>query len=391
MLEIVRNLLRRKGRTALTVIGVAIGVMALTVLGAMAERLNLMLRGAEGLFAQRIMVMPDTHAVAGVILPEHIARVTTVEGVERVARRIQVPYAGARGFIIGPPPAVIGVESWLFASLELPIGRGRPLREGERGKAVAGAALALDQGWSVGDALPIQGRLFELVGVAARTMTVSDQWLFITVDDAQEVLVESSPFLGAWAAAEANGDGRPNEFGLSTGLEVIWQADADPDVVSRRIQAAVPELTVISPTTMRELLAEQMRLVNLLVIGTSLIGLIVGGVSVMNTMVMAVGERRVEIAVKQAVGASTLAIALEIVGESAAIGLLGGLLGVGGGTLLANALNALGAAEHAGVFVVTGRVVAVAFAFAIGVGAVAGLGPAVYCARFEPADALRHD
>jgi len=119
----------------------------------------------------------------------------------------------------------------------------------------------------------------------------------------------------------------------------------------------------------------------------ALLALVIGGLSVVNTMLMAVTERVREIGLKKAIGARTGNIVREFVAESTTIGVVGGVLGfaIGAGItlLLGNA------AGPGGLFLITPRLAILALGFAVVLGAVAGVLPAYRASRLDPVIALR--
>jgi putative ABC transport system permease protein len=128
------------------------------------------------------------------------------------------------------------------------------------------------------------------------------------------------------------------------------------------------------------------------------LALFVAAIGIANTMIMSVYERTREIGILKAVGASPGNIRLLFVVEAALIGLLGGVVGVIGGWLLGLGLNAgmLAYFDYMDVpmrgtfFFVTGWLVGLALTFATVVGLLAGLYPAARAARLDPLEALRH-
>jgi putative ABC transport system permease protein len=119
----------------------------------------------------------------------------------------------------------------------------------------------------------------------------------------------------------------------------------------------------------------------------ALLALVIGGLSVVNTMLMAVTERVREIGLKKAVGARTRHVLGEFLAESTLIGAIGGVLGFSLGYLLTLALDGTGGSG--GLFLVTPRLVILCLGFAVVLGAVAGLLPAARASRMDPVLALR--
>ncbi len=115
------------------------------------------------------------------------------------------------------------------------------------------------------------------------------------------------------------------------------------------------------------------------------IGVLVGGIVIMNIMLMAVTERTHEIGLRKAVGATSLDIRRQFLAEAVALALLGGILGVLGGWALASAIAAFSPLPAR----VTAWSIALALALGAGIGVIFGVYPATRASRLDPITAMR--
>jgi putative ABC transport system permease protein len=385
MSEAIRNILRRKLRTGLTILGIVIGVFALTVMGALAEKLNVLVDGGDEYFRTRVFVF-DAGAASGFqasnrpITRDLVDQIEAVDGVERASPVLQTLLDPDEigGFDI--PELLTGIEpeTWYDPSVELRVDAGRLLSAGERGVAVIGADLAERYGKRVGDQIEIRGHSFEIVGVLERTLTFPDKIAYVPLRDAQEIYVESVP---------QGLDYRTDE--LATQIEVFPDDIAQADVVAAAIEEVVDGVRTVTPDQVAEQIGQASVVFNLIIVGASVIAVIVGGLSVINTMVMTVSERVREIGVKKAVGARTGAILGEFITEATLLGAIGGLIGLSAGALLVVILNAQTAGSGTTVFLITPMLLLRSFVFATVLGALAGIYPAFRAARLDPVQALR--
>jgi putative ABC transport system permease protein len=115
------------------------------------------------------------------------------------------------------------------------------------------------------------------------------------------------------------------------------------------------------------------------------VGLVVGGIVIMNIMLVSVTERTREIGIRKALGARRRDIHVQVLVESATLSLLGALMGIGIGMVLAQIVEAVSPMPAAIAPVWMG----VAVMMGVGVGVLAGIYPAVRAARLDPVVALR--
>ncbi len=121
--------------------------------------------------------------------------------------------------------------------------------------------------------------------------------------------------------------------------------------------------------------------------GIATISLLVGGIGIMNIMLVSVTERTREIGIRIAIGAKKREIRKQFLIESVLISFLGGSIGIGLGVLISRAASQMGGLET----IVSLQSVLLAFGFSVGIGIFFGLYPATKASNLNPIDALRYE
>ena len=151
-----------------------------------------------------------------------------------------------------------------------------------------------------------------------------------------------------------------------------------------------PELKAQGPKAFQENVVQSMSMISSIIVAVAMISLLVGGLSVVNTMTMSVSERTYEIGIRRAIGASAARVLGQFLTESVVVGAIGGAIGLVLGVLFVLSANAAGNASGTPLFLVTSRLAGGSLAFALLLGEIAGLYPAWHAARLRPVQALRN-
>ncbi|HVS50200.1 MAG TPA: ABC transporter permease [Candidatus Dormibacteraeota bacterium] len=399
-MEVLRNVTRHKLRSFLTISGIVIGVLALTTMGALAENFNALLDGGVTYFGSNIQVGPPDGQSASLLPISKIDEIKQIDGV--AAAFASYGFSAKPGQItavsFGIPDTIVAGDpaenNW--AALKTTFAQGHQLDASSTGQVVLGSTIDKEFAKKIGDTidLPVKpsdakpdfvNHAFTVVGILNPTRTAPDTFAYINVADGQTLLKDSLPVairdqIDVSKITEAiNVYGKPG-----TSL-------SDLDKIADRINAQVPGVKAVRPSQLVNSFKSGGAIFTAITTAAALLALIIGGLSVVNTMFMAVAERVREIGLKKAVGATTFNIMGEFLVEATLIGIVGGVVGYGLGALITIIANATTPPGQSTLFLVTPNLTILAIGFATVLGAVAGVLPAWRAARLDPVTALRNE
>ncbi len=367
-------------RAALTMIGIAIGIAAMVGVLVISEssrsdllsqldRLGTnMLRVTAGqtLFGGDAALSSEARAMIERVGPVESA--SSVATVDATVRRTDYIDEGRTGGI-----SVTAADLDLLDTLRAEVATGRWLDEASSTlpTVVLGNTAARRLGIAqTGVRVWLGEQWFSVIGVLAPIELASE--------------LDSSAFVGIPLAEDLfEHDGSPSTIYVRSDVDFIEDTRA---VMGRTANPEDPsEVEVTRPSDVLEAKAAAAVAFTDLFLGLGAVALIVGGFGIANVMLMSVMERRGEIGLRRALGATRRHIALQFVSEALALAVVGGVLGVllGAGLAVAYALSQAWMPIIPAVAVVGGIGAAVA------IGAVAGFYPAMRAARLSPTDALR--
>jgi putative ABC transport system permease protein len=396
-MEILRNLWRRKLRSTLTITGIVMGIFALTTMGAMAEHFDALLAGGITYYGNSIQVADENSSSesmgGGYMALSTIAQVQSVPGVAAVFPSVmEIAKPGAVSVVnMGVPDYIANYTPGRsqYSDFKLSLAHGTWITDASRGAVDLGSSFAAEFHMKVGDTIDLPVRpsdakpdfvnhAFTVAGILDQTLTAPDSGAFVSTHDAQMLEGDSLP-----AALK----GAVDPYQLISGAVVYGKPGVNLDTLADRINAQVPTVQATKPSTMVNAFKAGGNVFTIMTTATALLALIIGGLSVVNTMIMSVSERVREIGLKKAIGARTHNILAEFLAEAGLMGLIGGAVGYLLGLALTTVLN--GGNTSQSLFLVTPGLTAIALGFAVAMGAVAGLLPAIRAARMDPVTALR--
>jgi putative ABC transport system permease protein len=199
-----------------------------------------------------------------------------------------------------------------------------------------------------------------------------------------ETTMDSMAFIGfAIAEQDFSFDGHPTELYVRSDPSQVAAVNA---VLPATVSPSDPSTVSVSePADILQAEAVTASAYNALFLGLGAVALLVGGVGIANVMVISVLERRSEIGLRRALGATRRHIAEQFLAEALLLSALGGLAG----TLLGVAATAIYALTQHWTVLIPPQALYGGTIAALAIGAVAGLYPAMRAARLSPTEALR--
>ncbi len=411
-----RGIWSHKMRSFLTMLGIIIGIAAIIVIVSTIQGTNEQIKqNLVGSGTNTVNVtlyqdgwnyefdynpVPDIQPFSD-SLREQLSEIDDVEGIAYIHKR---DYTDQMFYLKTDlsSNSLYGVSADYFKVAGYQIIRGRGFSDRELTEAGARVcvidktvrATAFGGEEPVGKAIEIKGVPFTVVGVVQSRQTFEptinslEDWYMYSGDNTGKVFVPDS----AW----------PLLFGFDEPETVVLRADSTDAMTSvGRDAAKLINNTLNLDTTdsaalqyksadLLDQAADLQQLsnsTNIMLIAIASISLLVGGIGVMNIMLVSVTERTREIGLKKALGARRKQILGQFLTEAAVLSLLGGLLGIIVGIILARVISYVMQIPVA----ISVPAIVIAIVFSTLVGVIFGLLPSVRASKLNPIDALRYE
>jgi putative ABC transport system permease protein len=377
---LVKNLVRRKARSLLTILGIAVAIGTVVTLRGVSYgfersfRANFERRGID-----LVVVSAGIPDQLRSNLDEDIgAQIEQIAGVRRVSSGLLELVDVQRG----DSNLSILVNGWRPGGAqlgELEIVSGRAIRPEDSRAIMLGATLAEILHKGVGDTVTMQDERYDVVGVYRSFDLFENGGAVVPLATLQREMLRPKSVTGFTVEL----DPAPDKEALAETVRRRIDALVDAKGKSRGI-AAQPTRAYVSGTI-------YIRMANGMAWITSGIALIVGGITMLNTMITAVIERTKEIGLLQALGWVRARVLGMILGEAMLLSLMGAIVGIGGAMLIVKWLAGVPQTSAFVSGVISPIVIAEGLGLTLLMSLIGGVGPAYRAARLQPTEALRHE
>ncbi|MFH1072437.1 MAG: ABC transporter permease [Nanoarchaeota archaeon] len=396
----ISNLMKRRLRSWLTMLGVIIGIAAVISLIGIGEGLRLFVTNQFNVAGADVLTIqasgtgqgPPGTGVVNPLTTTQLERIRDINGVKTALGRI---IQGANvefndktqlGFLASMPdsPYRKDVEEIISYKVE----QGRLLKDGDNTRIVVGNDFTNEDRYGkkveIGSTLLIEGKPFTVVGILKKKGSFTIDSAILMNEDVMRTTAGRQKEEYDIIAAQADKGVLPKD--VKENIEKVLRKE-------RNVKVGEEDFTVETSESALRNLNSTLFAIQLFVYIIAGISIIVGGIGITNTMYTAVLERINDIGTMKAIGARNSDIFTIFFAESGLIGMIGGAIGIALGYMLAQAMAA-GARAALGLDMIQAHVspwlVLGALLFSFIVGTLAGLLPAYQASKLNPVDALNY-
>ena len=377
-------ILANKMRSFLTMLGIIIGVLSVTVLVAIGQGTTANVTSRISSLGTNMITVRNTNPRVMQLTLDEIEALRGKSGVGEVSPVISSSLTLKAG-INTYDTTVYGVTEGYDTIRNYALSTGRFITasdvENRSSVCVVGVEVADElfaQRNVIGETIRIDGRAYTIVG------------LFTEMGDSEGASLDSMVFIPFTIAQRTFRNTTISTFYASA----VSGEDADVSLAEATLSDFMLEKTgdadyfrVTSQSQLLETMSSITNTLSLLLAGIAGISLLVGGIGIMNIMLVSVSERTREIGIRKAIGAQKLDILLQFMIEAVSISLVGGLIGLGLGFFVVNVVSPLINVT----MIMSSSVALLSVVFSVLVGVLFGCYPANVAASLLPIEALRYE
>jgi ABC-type antimicrobial peptide transport system permease subunit len=363
--ETFRSLLRRRGRTYLTITGISIALASIIMLGSMTDGMvaafNEMMVSTD---VELVARQKDASDTAYSAISEKVGRqIAAAPGVENVSGIV------INAIVVDEMPffLLFGYAPYEPAINHFAIVEGREL-QGNR-EIILGRKALQGMKTQIGEVIRLGEVGFRVVGVYETGISYEESAGVMSLRDAQELM------------------GKPRQVSMY-GIKVKDPAQAE--AIQKQLEAALPDVSILMASAFAENLPD-MKSMNVMMWGIGLLAIVVGGISMMNTMIMSVYERTREIGTLRALGWRRRRVLAMVLKESVVLSLLGTLAGLVCAIAFLWLMQFMPVWGDFMTITLSPNLLAMTLIIALTLGAIGGVYPAWRAANLRPVEALRYE
>ena len=391
------GLLNNKIRSGLTMLGIIIGVGAVIAMVSLGQGFSAYVTGQFAALGTNLLTVMQDRSVTGA-LELTVADADALKGLPGIAA-VAPTYRGSATALNSKgqehDPTVYGVtpEYQSVRNYKLAVGAFLSEEDLERRRKVAvlGATVAEtlfpNDAYPIGETIRLNGIPFEVIGVMVEKGGSGpfnpDDVVFVPLTTAQTRLFKASTYRGQYVLSNIEVQGT-SEKDTELTTQSITRALREQH---RLAEGAAADFRIMSQADMIETASSVLGTLTIFLGAVAAISLLVGGIGIMNIMLVSVTERTREIGLRKAIGAGRNDILLQFLIEAMGLSFTGGLIGIMLGVFASRAVG-----PKVGITALTSpEIVVIAAGFSAMVGVIFGMYPALRASGLQPVEALRYE
>ena len=370
---ILKNPFRNKTRSLLAIIGIAIGIATIVALGLITASLEdstetTLKDGSAEITATKIG--SSLASSSGNLNESYVEELSKIDGVEKTAGMLESNVIDTSknsdsrryGF------SLYGAKKDDLSIVGISNVNGSIFNEDEN-ELIVGKNLADEENYTIGDKIDVYGNEFKITGIYETGSIFYDSAMYTSLSKLQNLT--------------------DNEDKISS-ISIKIKKDANLTTVNDKIKNEYNDtLNTITTEEMAQTIDDTLDMINSATTAIEALAIIIGGLGVINTMMMTVFERTREIGVLKSVGWTKKRILSMIMGESIVLTIISGIIGSILGVLAVFILFKVNGDNMTLIFNI--NIFIKAFIVALSVGIIGGLYPAIKASRLSPTEALRNE